>query len=254
MDSLKLASIYSYPPARLGFCGRTIKKTNQLLLNYITDKDRSKAKIKKVLQSFEAAYPYLSLIAKANNIKDRFSEKVVEALWLGNRLLENIKFKDFQDMVYANFLKPGLLLESQARQRLGQLKNMAVLPHHSFHVLVFGSVTGLEFKAKMYDLCLIQSGKVIKVFNKKTPVYQGSCQLKVEYQPVYISRSQFQKANLTMKNIYWKKEFTASIKPGDIISFHWDLACQILSPAQEKNLKHYTGQNLKLKNILSKMA
>ena len=48
-----------------------------------------------ILNHFDTLYQYLLLVAHQNNIADPFDQRVVEAYWLGNSLLGNVKVKAF---------------------------------------------------------------------------------------------------------------------------------------------------------------
>ena len=79
MSGLKLAALYSWKPHQMGFCG---PKDDGTLLRYLKGKNVSEKKVRKILESFEGAYPYYQRIAKSNNIKDPFDERVVRAYWI----------------------------------------------------------------------------------------------------------------------------------------------------------------------------
>lgn len=74
-----MAVLYSIKPHQLGFCG---PKDDETLLRYLKGKNVSEKKVRKILESFEGAYPYYQRIAKSNNIKDPFDERVVRAYWI----------------------------------------------------------------------------------------------------------------------------------------------------------------------------
>jgi hypothetical protein len=146
MSGLKLAALYGIYPYQLGFCGP--RKKSGLLLDYLRGKKVSQSKIRETLKQFKGAYPYYELIAKNNNIKDVFDQKVVKAYWIGNSLLKK-----------------------------------APNSHHSFHVFVKGSVTGrIELKGKLLDICRISWGEVIeKKSNKVIIKYQPIKKIKNKY-------------------------------------------------------------------------
>ncbi|MBU0619311.1 hypothetical protein KKD62_03695 [Patescibacteria group bacterium] len=165
MSGLRLAALYSYPPCRLGFCGQKIKQTSEILENFLKGKAVDENKVRQVLSTFEAAYPYYVLIAKSNRITDPLNAKVVEAYWLGNELLEQVRVNDLKNLIIKEFTRPGLLSLSTAKKRCRRIGPKAVA-HHSFHVLVVGSVTGrVKFDERRRQLCQIswqeEAGKFI---------------------------------------------------------------------------------------------
>ncbi|HWD82076.1 MAG TPA: DUF6390 family protein, partial [Kribbella sp.] len=76
---------YAYPPNALGYCG---PEDSGELLEYAGSavSDRGLAAI---AQRFLGAWPYLSLIAAASG-RDPLDPEVVEAYWVGNRLLGKV--------------------------------------------------------------------------------------------------------------------------------------------------------------------
>ncbi|GAI47424.1 unnamed protein product [marine sediment metagenome] len=82
---------YAFMPNRLGYCGGDDNKT---LFDYCVAKHTDPGLVI-ILQKFEAAYPYLKLIASSNHISDAFDARVVEAYWLGNELLDQVDLIQF---------------------------------------------------------------------------------------------------------------------------------------------------------------
>ena len=56
-------------------------------------------------QKFTGAYPYLRLIADANHIEDAFDDRVVEAYWVGNALLNHVVPAPFRESLHERFGK-----------------------------------------------------------------------------------------------------------------------------------------------------
>lgn len=195
MSGLRLAVLYGIKPHSLGFCG---PKDKGILLRYLKGKKISEQKIRKILKEFKGAYPHYEFVAKSNKIKDIFNERVIKAYWIGNNLLK----------------------------KAGGYKS-----HHSYHVLVIGSVTGrINLKGKLLDLCRISWGRVKKVNNK----------LLVEYQPLVKNRL----GRPIKKEIDWDKNLLPKVKIGDWVSFHWNQAVEILNKEDRKNLEKYTKLTL----------
>lgn len=171
-------------------------------MNYLRGKAISGKKIRKILEQFKGAYPYYKLIAKSNKIKDPFDENVVRAYWIGNKLLE---------------------------------KAENIKSHHSYHVLVVGSVTGkIILKGKLLDLCRIGWGKVEKIKNQK---------IKVIYRPL-TTRGKIKLGKPIKKDIDWDQSLLPKVKIGDWVSFHWNQAVEILTDNDKKNLEKYTRLTL----------
>jgi len=204
MSGLRLAALYGIKPHLLGFCG---PKNDGMLLKFLNGDAVPLKQIRKILEQFEGAYPYYEFIAKKNGIKDPFNKKVVRAYWVGNKLLE----------------------------KAGGIKS-----HHSYHVLVVGSVTGrIVLKGKLLDLCRIGWGRVTKVKVKSHAYRQAGPKLKVIYRPL-IGRKKLKLGKPIRKEIDWDKDLLPKVKIGDWVSFHWNQAVEILAKEDIKNLEKYT--------------
>lgn len=244
MNGLKLAACYSYPPSSLKLCGVKIKETPLLLHDFLAGKKISIAKIRHALKHFEATYPYYRLIARRNRIPDPFDHEVVEAYWIGNSLLDNVTLTDLQTLIINDFTGPGLLLPEKAKQKARAIPKEA-LPHHSFHVLILGSVTGrVKFYGPLYDLCCINHGEVIKIDHAKVTI----C-----YRPLQVKSNQFFYGNKTEKEVEWDSEFMPDLKIGDLVTVHWNRICQVIEDKQRKKLQKYTQMNINAVNILNQL-
>jgi hypothetical protein len=233
---LKLAARYSYRPFTLGFCGPQNNEAKKIITNYLLGEKNLEDKVKGVFEKFIGAYPYYQLIAWKNKIKDPFDKKVVEAYWVGNKLLEKVSKKDIALMILGAFSLPGWLPLPKAKKVIEDLP-LKSLPHHSFHVLFLGSVTDtVAIKGKAIDLCRISWGQVKKVSGDK---------LIVEYKPL-ILKPRPRLAGKIKKEISYEPNFGVIITVGDWVSFHWDFVSDKLDKIQVKNLEKYTLHNLKL--------
>lgn len=215
MSGLRIACLYSLPPHKLGFCGPLDKRKTKVILDCIRGKKIDELRLRKILKEFIGAVQYYQLIAQANKIKDPFNQRIVKAYWVGNQLLA--KFKK-------------------------------VLPHHSYHVLMVGSVTGrIKFNDKLRDLCRIGWGRVTKIKNQNPALSEvEGLKLIVRYQPLVRRDKRFVFGKIIKKEVEWDKDFIPEIKIGDMVSLHWNQAIEILSQREVKNLKKYTQQTLNL--------
>jgi len=230
MSGLKIAIGYGVFPQKLGFCGPQEKYASQDLLNYLLGKRISEERIRKIMKKFKGAYSYYKLIAKSNKIKDSFDERVVEAYWIGNNLLDRVKFSDLRKMIIDDFSAPGLLKQEEAERRA---KNIPLnsRPHHSFHVLVIGSVSGrVDLKGKLLDLCRIGWGRVQEL--KKHKVI-------IDYYPLSNKRP-FYIGKPIKKEFSWNKDLIPKIKKRDWVTTHWNNLIQVINKENLNNLKKYT--------------
>ena len=239
MSGLKLAALYGLRPHLLGLCGPEEAQKQGLLRRFLRG-EIPHYQFLSVMQQFKGAYSYYELIARKNKIKTGpFNKKVVEAYWIGNELLEKVTEQDLRQMMIKKFSGPGLLSKEAAFEKAARVTRKAK-PHHSFHVLVIGSVTGsVDFKnTRLKDLCRIGWGRVkdLKGKNEKGKII-------VECQPV-VGEKKIKFGKPVKKEIYWDREILPDIKIGDWVSFHWNWAVQKLRERDIINLYHYTKNTL----------
>lgn len=193
--------------------------------------------VKKLFPTFYGLYAYLSLIAKSNGQKP-LDEEVVEAYWLGNRLLETVELENLKKTITADLAKPGLLPKTIAEGKANALSGQ-VFPHHSFHVLYMNFITKkVEPILQNLDKCLVKWGKILEL--------NGS-NLKVETVQL-THKPKFELAHTTCKvnNLFAKEA-----NKGDFVALHWENAIIVLSEKQLENLKFYTQKNIDLLNSFS---
>ncbi len=237
MDGVRLAALYSYKPNKLGFCGPRSAENTNLLYEFLGGDESKKDRVRQYLAKFEGAFPYYKLIASHNSIEDPFNEKVVEAYWLGNVLLEKVTSGAIKRMIKKEFVGEGLLSLSQAERLIEKLP-FGIKAHHSTHVFHVGSVTGrVVLKGKLLDMCRVCWGKVEKVQKNRIEVF---------YKPTVLTKERKELGFYRKDFVHREPKFVPKIKKGDTISFHWQEACQVLSEKQEKNLEKYTKHALSL--------
>ncbi|OGZ17526.1 MAG: hypothetical protein A2Z78_01545 [Candidatus Nealsonbacteria bacterium RBG_13_36_15] len=236
MSGLKIAALYGIKPHTLGFCGPQEKSASRLILSYLSGKKISGKKIRKIFEKFEGAYSYYKLIAKANKIKDPFDERVVMAYWIGNSLLDKVSTRKLREMIIRKFSRPGLLSKKLAKEKAEKIPKGAK-PHHSFHVLVIGSVTHrVKLQGKLLDFCRVSWGKITKIDPRKG-------RIKVKYRPLTIGKK-YRLGKTKEKYITWNKDLLPNLKIGQYISFHWNQAVQILIKKDLANIQKYTKKTL----------
>ncbi|GAI80055.1 unnamed protein product, partial [marine sediment metagenome] len=170
MDSFNLAARYSFMPNKLKYCGPD--DADKILFDYVLGKTEKKV-VKKILEQFDALYFYLDLIARHND-KDAFDKEVVEAYWLGNKLLDNVPSEEIKKLILNDFTRAGM--PKSVAADLSRKVPENALPHHSFHVLHIHSMTRkLAPTLTNLDKCRISWGKVSHV---------GGDKLIVAYRPV----------------------------------------------------------------------
>ena len=233
---------YAFSPNKLKYCGPVDK--NYQLGKYIVKGVEDKG-LEELLDDFQVMYPYLKLIADENGIKDAFDERVVEAYWIGNELLEKVKLKGFWD---------HLILEQGLKKRFKQkdLKwimgkvSIGAKVHHSFHVFNIWNRTGHEAKphtVETMDKCRISWGRVIS---------KGRSKLKLKTQRLVYEKGRLRLRRGVVKEVEWRLgdgELIKSLKKGDWVTMHWGWVCERVGKKQVKNLEKYTKWHLRLANL-----
>jgi hypothetical protein len=239
-SGLLLCSRYAFPPNSLSLCGPD--KKNELLWYSSTGyKDQGNTEI---LKQFSTLYPYLSLIARENKIKDAFEKRVIEAYWLGNSLLNYVKINSLGYHLFDK-LQLKKKLDLKQKLKLDDLLNKTILPCHAFHVLnIFkrtGNFTDVQSVYTM-DACIVNFGRVKKILtdsfliHTKPLISQNNKILFGSFKKRLIS---FQgKNDLLVRNI----------KLNDFVSYHWGYFCEKLSIEKLNNLTYYTNLAISLAN------
>ncbi|HYL70582.1 MAG TPA: DUF6390 family protein [Candidatus Dormibacteraeota bacterium] len=231
---------FAYPPNSLGLCG---PDDSHALLEHVST-GVSDGGLRQLARGFSGAWPYLELIAAANNIRDPLDVRVVEAYWIGNPLLEHVP----------NALLGGSL-EQRFRRRAGhdwsklsESLEVGARPHHNFHVYSIYPWVGLLARGhateplRVLDRCRIRWGRVEQVI--------------VDRAVVRSSPLQWTGTALTLgvpepETVLWERNGHALAdppKPGDWVALHWDWLCGALTPAQLRALRSENARQLGLVN------
>ena len=239
-DGLLRCSRYAFGPNRLHYCG---PDANQELFAYI-DEGVSDPGLQHLLQGFATMYPYLRLIAKANNIRDVFDERVVEAYWIGNRLLDQVQVRPFY-----NHLRDEQRLKHRMGWEvvdvIGDKIARGAVPHHSFHVLEVWKRTGnlqIEHTLESMDSCRISWGQVTSV---------DGPHIKVDAEPLVLLNGKLALGPVTPTKIVRSlgaEHDIETLQPGQIISIHWSTPCEVISPLQAAELKRQTLSHIRFAN------
>lgn len=241
LDGLILCSRYSYPPNSFSLCGPENKKND--LRWYSTSQKADKGTLE-ILSQFSTLYPYLQFIAEENNIIDPFDKRVVEAYWLGNRLLLSPKIKKCLKFLSETLSLKKKLKKNELEILFKKIENGAFL-HHSFHVLnIYKGTKHFDtcYTLRVMEACLINWGRVKKI----SPEY-----ITIETCPLTIIKDRLTFGNPRERKILpqGKKDILVKdLKIGDYVSYHWGYFCQKLTLLQIKNLIYYTQISLSLVN------
>lgn len=228
---------YAYPPNALGYCGPADARA---LLEY-ADAATVDGGLIELAQRFEGAWPYLALIAAAAGIPDPLDRRVVEAYWLGGRLLERVPpalLAAHVDERFRRWLQPG---------QAGDLAESAAhdgRPHHLFHVFAVYPWVGMLRAGHtieplhVLDSCRIRWGTVLDVvgddavISSRPLVWTGHDLVLGPPRPERV-RVRHEGYGLAM-----------GVRPGDVVSAHWDWICDVLAPHQTARLARSTAEQL----------
>jgi hypothetical protein len=237
---------YAYPPNALGLCGADETRT---LLEY-GSAGVSDGGLAELARTFEGAWPYLELIAGSNGIDDPLDERVVEAYWVGNGLLDNVRAGSLARHV-----------EDRFRGRIGRswtrvLDAVAAgaTPHHCFHVFAvypwFGLLrTGaVDEPLRVLDQCRTTPALVTGVDGDS---------LHVLLRPLAWDGRRLGLGAWTPRPVRWRTDGLAMVAApaaGDWVSLHWDVACDRLTGPAAARLQRVTQRALRAVNDSSSAA
>ncbi len=241
MDGVLRCSRYAFGPNRLHFCG---PDANREIWDYL-NAGYTDFGLQKLLMGFEALYPYLRHIATENHIEDPFDPRVVEAYWLGNELLAQVGRRALHRHLSDTFrlkdkLSPHLYRLLEERVGLG------ILPNHTHHVLTVPKKMGhqeVEADTSFMDGCRVSWGTVRSV--------AGPTVL-VEYEPLVRTGDLLSLGEPTQKKIV--RSLAADydfdmLKPGHIVTMHWDVPCEVISEGQANAMRRVTLEAIRIANI-----
>lgn len=232
---------YAYAPNEHGYCGPADHRS---LLEYgangVVDPG-----LAEIARGFHGAWPYLELIAGVTGIGDPLDRRVVDAYWVGNRLLERVDLSTF-----------GAALEQRFRRRAGpgwsrlvETVPAAGVPHHSFHVfcvypwvgLLSGDGPGGQ-PLRVLDRCRIRWGQVVSadagqaVVRCRTLTWDGRA---IGLGPPRAETVRYASDGLG---------FVDRPEPGSWVSLHWDWMCEPLDLPRLRRLRAYNARTLQTVN------
>ena len=227
---------YAYPPNALGLCGAD---TPHILLQY-GDAGESDGGLAELARTFEGAWPYLSLIAAANRIGDPLDPRVVEAYWVGNDLLEQVRPGDLVRHLEDRF---GRRL-GRAHETVAAAVAAGAVPHHCFHVFAVYPWLGLlrtgvvDEPLRVLDQCRTTPAVVAAVDGDS---------LEVLARPLTWYDGRLGLGAPAPRAARWRDAGLAFVpppSPGDLVSLHWDFVCDVLSPVGAGRLEQVTRRAL----------
>jgi uncharacterized protein DUF6390 len=230
-----LFSRYAYPPNSLGLCGADAPGT---LLEY-GDAGESDAGLAELARTFEGAWPYLTLIAESNRIEDPLDLRVVEAYWVGNDLLSRVPPARLARHVRERFR--GRL--GSAAESVPDVIAAGAVPHHCFHVFALYPWLGLlrsgivDEPLHVLDQCRTTPAVVLAVEGDSADVLA---------EPLQWSDGKLRLGKPELRSVRWRVGGRSFVhpQPGELVSLHWDLVCDVLSAGAATRLAVVTRRVL----------
>jgi Family of unknown function (DUF6390) len=234
-EGLLFHAKHAYMPNKLGYCG----PDDRGRILEALERSSGGEKLVSTLTEFEAAYPFLKLIARSTG-RSTFDYAVPEAYWIGNGLLDRVPVPEFYRFS-ANELRGK---DPREVMRVFRTLRDAPRPHHSFYVMstyasssvADGPSLSNENASKiagLVDSCRVSWGTVKTI---------GDDSLVVEYRPMEMRRGKFVLGGPKKKTVKYNPQVGSfsSLRAGAVVSLHWDYACEVLTPRQVRNISRYT--------------
>ncbi|MFG1810380.1 DUF6390 family protein [Streptomyces sp. NPDC049040] len=212
---------YAYPPNELGYCGP--EDASALL------RPGTAADIERRAREFEGAWCYLEFLAESAGLADPLDERVVEAYWIGNDLLDRAS--------------PGALLDrmrDRFRTQSGGTWREAgdgAVAHHSFQVFDVYPWAGMlrasghPAALTVLDRCRIRTGLVRGVDGESASV---------ESAPLLWDGAAMVTGPPRIERVRWSTGGRSLIErpsPGDLVALHWDWVCDVLTEDQAARIR-----------------
>jgi hypothetical protein len=247
---------YAFGPNRLGLCGpedwRSLlelgaaglgaAEEDGLSPKQALDIDRG---LRDLAAGFEGAYPYLELIAAAHGIEDPLDLRVVDAYWIGNDLSDRVDPVLMTRSIDARFRTQ---VHADTWKWLQGKPEAGARPTHAFHVFDVFPMVGTQRRGSvtdavgLMDTCRIRWGRVQEVTGDS---------LVVNAVPLGLVDGKLALVDPKVQTVRrWLdgSGFVRDVEPGDVVSLHWDWACEVLSPTRLEALQRRTLHQLELAN------
>lgn len=232
---------YAYGPNRLGLCG----PDDAASLFGETTEGGDERQVRELARGFEGAYPYLELIARANGVPDPLSARVVEGYWLGGPMVEAVTPNQLAESMRTRF-RPRL--RAKVFRELRDAAPAGSKPVHAFHVLdVFPKVGLMRSEQAAHvvetmDSCRVRWGRVLE---------RAGDELAVRAVPLALVGGKLALGEPRIERITAFRDgrgFIGDVAPGDVVSIHWNWACEVLDPLRLERLIATTRRELAIAN------
>lgn len=228
MDGYELCIRFSGVPNAMRLCGP--EDAVEPFRAYLEAKNRSEADVADLIERFEGLYPYLHVIAERTN-RTFTDEKVVEAYWIGNELLDELTKADYVRIIE---LLAERGLPASFAKRLTRDLPAGLVPHHNAHVCYVGpgrTARTVSATLPTMDRCRVASARVLSIVDSR--------HLLVEQAPLEIERGRFVLGEAEPRTVVYDPLLLPAVKAGDTVATHWGTAVLVLVGEQERNLVRY---------------
>ncbi len=224
-----MVSRFSLPPNSLGHCGSN--EAPQKFIDCVVNGECSD--IGDEISKFITLNPYLKTISEITGLP-KFSYEVVEAYWLGNDLVKNVKVEHYK-ILLKNFRDQGVpvhLIDKFEEEVPGKF-----IPTHFFQVLrsrSIGKESFLSLGIERFNDCMIRWGEVLHVDKQKIVANLNSLEEREG------------RLELTKKesNVFQIPGFLTGLKVGNIIAVHWGQGVKILDNEEAAKISFWTSKVL----------
>lgn len=227
---------FAVPPNGLGYCG---PEAHEQLIAYGRGAQAADAGLVELARGFEGAWPYLELLAGAAGVDDPLDHRVVEAYWLGNRLLDRVTANDWGWHLVDRFGPRAGAETASITRHVGA----GALPTHAFHVFCVYPWVGLLREGtggppalSVIEQCRIGWGTVVDTEGPNVVVAAPELEWGGDRLTLGPPRS---RALVDLIGV-------DDLAVGDVVAHHWGQVCQRLSPTQLHALVRTTHSQLAL--------
>jgi hypothetical protein len=230
---------FAFAPNERGLCGPDAART---LFEHARD-GIVDPELRALAADFEAAWPWLTLLAGQAGHDDPLDPEVVDAYWIGSRQIGSVAPRRMDDHLRTQFAS-RLRRHSPAAELLGRLPGTVFPVHHSSHVLRIMPLVGLArtgLPTELVDVmsrCLVRPGRVV------TSAADG---LTVESRALESGPLGLTLGPPRLERVAWKidgRGFVDDVAPGELVAIHWGWAADRLTPAEAATLLDVTRGNL----------
>ena len=215
---------YAFPPNELGYCGPEAAAEKSLFASA----NARPEEIRPLARQFSAAWPYLELIAEANELVDPLDQRVVSAYWVGNELLGRVTLEAFANSTIVRF-----------EQRFGRSVEDLTFPllhgatlHHNFHVFAIYPWLGVlrnkntAGPLQILEQCRIRWGRVMSISSDALMV--ASQFLVFDGWRLSLGEERIEKVHIPPGSIEGRLGPGDRIEVGDWVTLHWGWLCERL--------------------------